>query len=194
MLVGLALIFSVARGSNSQDDQTFAELFKFEEQLEDENSGAAFIDGLARGSTSLDDDTFAELFKFAEQLEDENSGAAFFDGLASADAAVPWEDYWELVTNSQGAAQVLVDCCELDMDGDEALGAFVTDLSELKPDGFPEQIFSHAMRGIKIENSPAIVSPDSGSITEALFVFPSGSDLQVKDEPAAKKPRARGAG
>ena len=90
---------------------------------------------------------------------------------------------------------MLVDWCESDMDGDEALNAFMTELSELKPDGFPEQISSHAMRGgVKIENSPAIVSPDSGSITEALFVFPSGSDLQVKDEPAAKKPRARRAG
>ena len=45
MLVGLALIFSVARGSTSQEDDAFAVVIRFAKKLEDENSGAAFFDG-----------------------------------------------------------------------------------------------------------------------------------------------------
>jgi hypothetical protein len=150
-------------------------------------AGLALIFSVARGSSSQDDDAFAEVTRFAEQLEDENSGAAFFDGYAAAaDAVVTWEDYLELVTNSQRAADVPVDWSESDMDGDEALYAFMTELSELQPDGVPEQISSDAMRGVKIENAPARVSPDSGSTTEARFSFPSASA-----EPTKKKLRTR---
>ena len=53
MLVGLALIFSVARGPTSQEDDAFAEVIRFAEKLEDENSGAAFLDGLAAADAEV---------------------------------------------------------------------------------------------------------------------------------------------
>lgn len=149
-------------------------------------AGLALILSVARGSSLQDDDAFAEVIRFAERLEDENSGVAFLDRLAAADAGVIWEDYWEMVTNSQGAAHVPVDWSESDMDGDEALYALMTELSEFQPDGVPEQISTDAMREIKIENAPAIVSPEAGSTTEARFFLPS-----VSAEPTKKKLRTR---